>query len=975
MQDVQGVFEAIRESAERSTWSRAVEINRSGTVVGTQADGQHVVLDVSPAGALTSRSVTLYVEDEDWSCDCGGEDDPCEHVAAAVIALKRARGAGKLLPEAPSSLARIRYLFSRVGGALHFGRAFVRGESVTPFEATLPALQAGRVPGPPFLASQADLQVDVLLGMRLSGTLPGETLARLFAILAEAPDLALDGRPVKASKERVGYMAALEDQGVGFRLSVQPDESITEAFSNGVVLCGDTLHARGDVRLTGRELEEYRNGRYFTPDQRVELFTRIVPDLQSRIRLELRTKRKPKLAEATPRIELQVAREGDALAVLPLVVYGDPAVARVDAGELVLLGNELPVRDELAEERLTRRLKDELGLVPGCRERYEGGEGVAFVAKLGKWRGNVAGTAHEQFFIAPTLVPHLRVEDGSFDVWFDSADPAGGGRSARKADTKAVLRAFREGASLVPLLEGGWAPLPHDWMKRFGNRVADLLAAKEAREGELPASALPDLAKLCEALDQPVPPRFQALRPLLANFEEIPPATLPGDLHADLRSYQRRGVDWLSFLRSARLGALLADDMGLGKTLQALTAIEGPALVVAPTSVVFNWMGELGRFRPSLKCALYQGPNRKLDAKADVTITSYALLRLDVELLSAVKWKTVILDESQAIKNSDSQVARAAYRLRGEFRVALTGTPVENRLEELWSQFHFLNPGLLGGRSDFDERYAGPMLNGDSEAGARLRERIRPFVLRRLKREVAPELPPRTEVVLRCELGESERSLYEAVHAATREDVVSRLRAGGSVLAALEALLRLRQASCHPALLPGQEAETSAKTEVLLETLGEAVADGHKSLVFSQWTSMLDLLEPHLDKAGIPFVRLDGSTADRGGVVKRFQAEDGPPVMLISLKAGGAGLNLTAADHVFLVDPWWNPAVEDQAADRAHRIGQQRPVVVHRLVAVDTVEERILALQSSKRAIAEAALSGGQGASALTREDLLALLA
>jgi SNF2 family DNA or RNA helicase len=313
--------------------------------------------------------------------------------------------------------------------------------------------------------------------------------------------------------------------------------------------------------------------------------------------------------------------------------------------------------------------------------------------------------------------------------------------------------------------------------------------------------------------------------------------------------------------------------------------------------------------------------------------------------------------------------------MRGKFKLSLSGTPVENRLEELWSQMHFSNRGLLGGRSDFKERHAGPIESGHEGAAARLREKIRPFVLRRLKREVAPELPPRTERVLTVELDEKERAVYDAVRAATLSDVVKRLSEGGSVLAALEALLRLRQASCHSALVPGQVANGSSKIEALVEALSDASADGHKALVFSQWTSLLDLIEPHLRTAGITFNRLDGSTVDRGAVVNAFQAEGGPSVMLLSLKAGGTGLNLTAADHVFLMDPWWNPAVEDQAADRTHRIGQDKPVFVYRLVAKDTVEERILVLQDKKRAVAEAALGQAGQAAAITRDDLLALFA
>jgi SNF2 family DNA or RNA helicase len=415
--------------------------------------------------------------------------------------------------------------------------------------------------------------------------------------------------------------------------------------------------------------------------------------------------------------------------------------------------------------------------------------------------------------------------------------------------------------------------------------------------------------------------------------------------------------------------------MGLGKTLQALCALRGRALVVCPTSVLYGWAEQIQRFRPTARICVYHGPGRKLDERADITLTSYALLRIDADALGAVKWNCAVLDEAQAIKNPDSQVARAAYALHAAFRLTLTGTPVENRLEELWSQLHFLNRDLLGSRTHFEERYARPIAAGEPGVAAELRERLRPFVLRRLKSEVAPELPPRTEAVLHCELSDAERAVYDTVRAATRSDIVARLQSGeGSVLEALEALLRLRQAACHSALVPGQHAESSTKLEVLGDALAEAVAEGHKALVFSQWTSFLDLVEPALRARELAYTRLDGSTRDRGAVVESFQAPEGPPVLLISLRAGGTGLNLTAADHVFLLDPWWNPAVEAQAADRAHRIGQERPVFVYRLVALGTVEERILALQESKRELAQAALAGTDRATSITREELLALL-
>jgi hypothetical protein len=691
----------------------------------------------------------------------------------------------------------------------------------------------------------------------------------------------------------------------------------------------------------------------------------------------VRTQRLPRTARPeAPRIAVETRRAGEALGVRADVVYGDPPRARIEAGRLVGLAGAVPLRDEAAERALARRIQGELGLPVGAELWLRGEEALALAARLAAFEG-VRGGAQRAFFRAPPLVPRLVADADRFDLRFETAAALPGARSVASLDAARVLRAWEERQDAVLLPEGGLAPLPADWLARFGREAAALLESRDTA-GRLPRCALPDLARLCEAQGLAPPPGWDALRALAEGFEALPAAALPDDLRAVLRPYQRAGVDWLCFLHGAGLGALLADDMGLGKTLQLLCALPGPgagpALVVAPTSVLFNWAEELRRFRPALSLCLYHGAGRRLDPAADVTLTSYALLRIDAEALAAVDWDVVVLDESQAIKNPESQVAAAAHALRAGWRVAMTGTPVENRLEELWSQMHFANPGLLGPRASFQARWARPIAAGEAGVAEALRRRLRPFVLRRTKAAVAPELPPRIEVVLRCELDADERAVYDAVRAAARSDLVERLAAGASPLAVLEALLRLRQAACHRGLVPGQSAEGSSKLALLCEELDTALAEGHKALVFSQWTSLLDRVEPALRATGVEWVRLDGSTRDRAGVVARFQDEQGPPVMLLSLQAGGVGLNLTAADHVFLLDPWWNPAVEDQAADRAHRIGQTKPVLIHRLVAADTVEDRVLALQQRKRALAAAALGGAAGAAELTREDLLALL-
>jgi SNF2 family DNA or RNA helicase len=675
-------------------------------------------------------------------------------------------------------------------------------------------------------------------------------------------------------------------------------------------------------------------------------------------------------AEALPaRIALVADVMNGVLEVLPTIVYGDPPSARVDGGKLTYLGGPLALRDVEAEQRLARMLDQKLGLEVGRRKRLEGEAALRLADRVRALDDvQVTGTGLNAFSLRGELVPQMSVDGERFEMSFRTA-------AGEEASADAVLAAFQHGSPLVALSDGGFAPLPSEFLAAHGHLLMALLHARDADDHTLPRASLVDLSRLCHALDYPAPPELASLRALSEDFAGIPDAPLPQGLRAELRNYQREGYRWLKFLSSAGLGGLLADDMGLGKTLQALCALEPPALVVCPASVLFNWGDEIARFRPDLRVSTYHGPNRKLDDGAHVTLTTYSVLRIDAELLAQKKWDTVIVDEAQTIKNPDSQVARAAHGLNARFRVALTGTPVENRLTDLWSIFHFLHRGFLAGRSEFEDSYAKPIGEGDRAAGERLRTRIKPFVLRRLKRDVAKELPPRTDMVLHVALDDDERALYDSVRAATQKDIVEQLQGGGSVMAALEALLRLRQAACHRALLPGQKANRSSKLDVLLETLEEALSEGHKALVFSQWTSLLDLVEPHLKAANIRFNRLDGSTADRGAVVKEFQNDEGLGVMLLSLKAGGTGLNLTAADHVFLLDPWWNPAAEDQAADRAHRIGQDRPVLVHRLVAEGTVEERILVLQEKKRALAAVATDGAAQAAGITREDLLALLA
>jgi superfamily II DNA or RNA helicase len=968
--------EAIHEEAPDRTWSAGVTLAREQRVVGSGISGDELTFEVRPPGRPTPYEVVLIPKHGEWECSCPSKEAVCAHVVAAVIAAEHSEGAQ---PAPESRGATLRYLLSPAPGGISVERVLVRGEQTTPLTGALLSAIAQRGGGDAIASIEADLLADQLLTVRV-GVIHGERLDRLLAILADARDVRWKGERITTSSEPVLPHAVIEDATDGVVVRIEADRLVREVIAVGVVrTTDDMLRPIGAVDLAGPRMEKlpliYEVPRRALP----ELIGKTLPQLAQRMDVEIRARALPQMGKKEPpRMAFDVTQDGDRLIVMPTLVYGDPPRARVDAGKLVHLEGKLPVRDEDAERKLLHRLRDELNLAPGRRVELTGKEAFLMQNGLAHWLRTDAKAAHAAK--AVDLDARIEIDGARLDVQLS-------GRDGRSASVAAALRAWQAGVDLVPLQGGGWGRISMSWFDKHGERVADLLASR-SDDKKIPLFALPDLARLCEDLDEPPPPELDRLKPLLEGFTGIPVTNPPAGFIGELRNYQQRGVDWLAFCRDAGLGCVLADDMGLGKTIQALAVIEKgkKTLVVSPTSVVFNWVAEIKRFRPDLTISTYHGGRRVLDRTTDIVLTSYPLLRNDTDELVAIPWDVVILDESQTIKNPDSQVARAAYKLKASWKLTLSGTPIENRLDELWSQLHFTNPGLLGGRADFQDRWGQPINDGDAAAAKRLRDRIRPFVLRRMKGEVARELPPRTDSIMYVELDEAERITYDAIRAATQRDIVKLLESGGGIMAALEALLRLRQASCHTALLPsgmrtssrGAAAEapqSSTKIDRLREALEDAVADGHRALVFSQWTSLLDLIEPHLEAAKIGFVRLDGSTTDRGGVVGEFQREGGPPVMLLSLKAGGTGLNLTAADHVFLVDPWWNPAVEDQAADRAHRIGQDKPVMVYRMVARDTVEERILELQARKRALADAALSEAGGAAQITREDLLALLA
>jgi SNF2 family DNA or RNA helicase len=461
---------------------------------------------------------------------------------------------------------------------------------------------------------------------------------------------------------------------------------------------------------------------------------------------------------------------------------------------------------------------------------------------------------------------------------------------------------------------------------------------------------------------------------------------LPSTLQCELRDYQMEGYFWLSRLAEWGAGACLADDMGLGKTVQAIAVLldraeGGPSLVVAPTSVCGNWAIELNRFAPSL--TVHRMNRNWSDAALaelgprDVLLCSYTMLQQNAERLGNRIWRVAILDEAQAIKNSETKRAQASLGLQADFRLALSGTPIENYLDELWSLFQFLNPGLLGSREAFGKKFAVPIeRDRDVTARAGLKALLRPFILRRTKADVLSELPPRIEQTVLVEMDADERAFYEALRQRALERLAALdVKAGARRIHMLAEITRLRRACCNPALIDAEAGLPSAKLAAFLELVDELLRNGHKALVFSQFVGHLKLIREALESRQVSLHYLDGSTpaAERDRSVAAFQSGEGA-LFLISLKAGGSGLNLTAADYVIHLDPWWNPAVEDQASDRAHRIGQDRPVTIYRLIMQDSIEERILSLHRDKRDLASALLEGSEISAHLGEEELLALL-
>ena len=695
---------------------------------------------------------------------------------------------------------------------------------------------------------------------------------------------------------------------------------------------------------------------------------------------------RPSRRRSTPRVQLAGRIWFDYAGIL--VAADEPAGGATDPARRILIR-----RDRTAERDAIAMLPRYGGTAPRSTDADAADVGHHVEIARGRLDASVSQLAAAGWTVEVSGRRYRPAGSVAWNVtsgidWFElSAAIDFGGVTA---DLPALLEALAKGSRSVELSDGSLGILPDS----LAAQIEPMAVLAQKHDGRLRYGRI-QMALLDALLaGQPqshVDEAFERIRDELSRGERPEAEDEPEGFQGTLRHYQREGLGWLSFLERLGLGGCLADDMGLGKTIQVLAMFvrrqalltaggiaHRPSLVIVPKSLVFNWIEEARKFAPSLRVLNYTG-NARVDEAAsladhDIVLTTYGTLRRDIVNHREIEFDYVVLDEAQSIKNAASQAAKACRLLRARHRLALTGTPVENHIGELWSIFEFLNPGQLGSATRLKRFLAGGRTSSEVVARA-----VRPYLLRRTKTQVLSDLPEKTEQTLFCELGEEQRKAYDELREHYRLELsgrIGRMGIGRSRIAVLEALLRLRQTACHPGLVdPARIDEPAAKLDTLLEQLSEVIDEGHKVLVFSQFTSFLSIVRRRLEDRSITYEYLDGKTTDRQARVQRFQEDVDCRLFLVSLKAGGQGLNLTAADYIYILDPWWNPAVEAQAVDRAHRIGQTRRVFAYRLIARDTVEEKIVALQDRKRELAESIVRADESmVSSLTAEDVEMLL-
>ena len=943
------LFTEIKTLLTPALWSEAVQMARSAQFAITSQEEDKISLQLHLPGQKIHPCVELWPKDLDWKCTCPSKQDPCLHVTAAVIHLKNPS------VKKDSDLQTMVYSIEKENQKIQLQR-YLKSDSTLKPDPYVDGDLTGRTQ---VTRTSCDLQVERLLHSRKKNfpLTERKEILEILSLLKPTHQLVFAETPIEIQNQTLNRTIQIEDKNEGLKLTLK-DSFVKEEIllqTSDWLIHKNKLYFQTSIKWLKNHLPSFTGTEVFIPRKdRQNFVVKILPEIEKQYNVTHLSQTLPKLKTAAPFVDLYIQKNNNGdLVVTPRLFYGSPVLAQKVNGSMKYEKEDIVIlEDTKKEQELRKKLKYELQLQIDRPTNFPNYEALEFMQRAEAWSKSGQVDLYKE---QPTLIPEVQLIDDRLSVSL---------KHPKNSDSIPFDQAWdcwQKEKSQVQLLSGQWTKLPKEWFEKYAAQLQSLLLLQEKKR-QIPKYAWPQWATLNQELGLPQPKVLETFQKLVENFTSIPQAPLPKDLTASLRPYQKQAVNWLSFLQKHHLGALLADDMGLGKTLQTLCVLQGQCLIVCPTSVLRTWEKEIEKFRPQLSASIYHGPQRTLKTQSQIIITSYGVLKRDLSELCQRHWDNIVLDESQIIKNHKSQVAQAISQVPGDFRVALSGTPIENRLQDLYSQFDFILPGFL------------TQTHQNTET---LKKQIQPFFLRRLKEDVAQDLPPKTEMIIRCELSSDERDLYNSLLSSTQQEIVDRLQEGQDLFSLLELLLRLRQSCSHPHLLPGQKLTnnftTSTKVETLIERLHNTIPLGHKVLIFSQWTGFLDIIEKRLEQESISSCRLDGKTKERNKIIDLFQSKDGPSTMLISLKAGGVGLTLTQADHIYIMDPWWNPASEEQAADRAHRIGQDKPVFVHKLICENTLEERIIELQEKKQELARSVLDGA-GQASLTRDDILFLL-
>lgn len=966
------LYNEIKESADKKIWARGLEIARRKDVRIISPKNYVVIEKIS----ASDHEVRLDPIELDWVCTCASESDPCEHVSATMVAIKMEAEKNIPIEAYMSKQFSVQYELRRASNNyLVLDRKLVKSGDGQPETAeikhSLLSIVSGRIEGPNISAKPYDLEIDRVLtgdfGARIDGYISSvRAWSLLFphlASLQESHGFVFEGGALSFNnKKKAAEILELSPSIDGYILTLKSNDRVLETYANGVCLYegdhGQELRIIAKNDLPETILADLRLGRHFSQNEKVELFSKLLPELKKRFKvLETGVEAKATYAPMGFCVKNKIVGPRKVETSFH-ISYGDPVKAYLSSGELVCLGNEVPLRKIEREDVKRREFEREFGYELSKSYVYENEKIFDWISKISRFHLNFIGDSLDTLKVLgkSKILTKLLGEDIDFAVEVEGEKIA--------VDPQDLLEAYEKDTKFIKT-EKGYVEVKTEWLDEYHDLIRSFMIAKNGRQAK-GVSALESI-RIIEGFGFSPPKKLKAYKDnLFTNTDQIDLSIV----HAELREYQKEGVNWLYKLKEANLGALLADDMGLGKTIQSIAVFKGRTLIICPTSLVFNWKNELEIFRPDLSVSVFHGASRELNKKSDIVITTYGILRSDIENLCEETWSCVCIDEAQVIKNPQSKATQALWKIKSDFRLALTGTPIENHYKDLWSIFNFIAPGLLGELSYFNKFIVKPIQAETEGILSGLRARISPFILRRTKSDVLLELPDKTEVINYCEMSEAQNKSYEDYLSGVKSKISSEEI---KPIQIFELILRLRQFACDPRLVDKNYSGGSGKIDVFRELIREVVDENHKSLVFSQWTSFLDLISDELLEMGIQTYRLDGSTRNREEVVASYNNDTRPCVFLLSLKAGGVGLNLTSADHVFLLDPWWNPATERQAIDRAHRIGQENPVMIHRLVGKDTIEEKVIKLQKIKETMSDSILQDMDSA-VVSKRDLLELL-